>query len=195
MTLTICDGFGLGMKKWVLLYNQSPDRNNPTLASLSCLFPCLCHFLCLCLIPNTRSQGLRMSILHNKTSKPEFRWVFFWILSKLPWPTPLPQFRQLVPLFLNANVPKNWAGVSPLIWTKFKRTATFFVKPSLMPVVPEERFCDKSYFQFFIRWLIFLYSLYNLAQLWSDCKLFPTQVNKRPVAVSSNSLRALCFNT
>ena len=96
---------------------------------------------------------------------------------------------------MNANVPKNWAGVSPLIWTKFKRTATFFVKPSLMPVVPEERFCDKSYFQFFIRWLIFLYSLYNLAQLWSDCKLSPTQVDKRPVAVSSNSLRALCFNT
>ena len=129
MTLTICDGFGLGMKKWVLLYNQSPDRNNPTLASLSCLFPCLCHFLCLCLIPNTRSQGLRMSILHNKTSKPEFSWggnqlggtnlYELWYFAtqgrfhkkvavlldfdQIILTPPSPQFRQLVPLFLNAN--------------------------------------------------------------------------------------------
>ena len=82
-----------------------------------------------------------------------------------PNPPPPPPIWTTCTTFMHPNVPKNWAGVSPLIWTKFKRTATFFVKPSLMPVVPEERFCDKSYFQFFIRWLIFLYSLYNLAQL------------------------------
>ena len=42
-------------------------------------------------------------------------------------PTPSPQFGQLVPLFFNANVPKNLGRtLPPLIWTKSKRTATFF---------------------------------------------------------------------
>ena len=78
---------------------------------------------------------------------------------------PSPQFGQLVQLFLNANVPKIWASPNwpnirfvksgqkiwagpspPLHWTKSKRTATFFGKPSLT-LAPLQFCIDHLYFQ------------------------------------------------
>ena len=97
-----------------------------------------------------------LGITRLRDGFPKKKELFFWILFKLPQPPRPhpPNFGQLVPLFWNANVPKNvgqgpppsspspnwpniqfvksgqkiWARPSlpPLIWTKSNRTATFF---------------------------------------------------------------------
>ena len=63
-------------------------------------------------------------------------------------PPPSPQWGQLVPLFLNANVPKKF-GQGPLpslYWTKSKRTATFFGRLSLTESLELEIYWIRSLF-------------------------------------------------
>ena len=87
---------------------------------------------------------LLVGSIHHFT--PKFR---FWILSKFPRPPPFPKFGQIVPLFLNAEMPKKLGRGLPLPphpqidpiytvcekWKKVgqnpKEQLLFFVKPSL----------------------------------------------------------------
>ena len=49
---------------------------------------------------------------------------------------PVPNLTQYIQFVKSGQ--KNWAGPSPLIWTKSKRTATFFGRPSLSLIKPSQ---------------------------------------------------------
>ena len=85
--------------------------------ALYCNFPLLMTFVPALAIPLSHlSQDHLASINHRSRALgryPEKELLLFWILSKLPPPAPSPQFGQLVPLFFNANWPKNLGRGSP----------------------------------------------------------------------------------